>query len=280
MLPVLGAAIHSSSELPLGAYTYSRYAHLALHRMLLVLVASEVLWYSVLGYHLHHSTWCTEHPYATHSLPESVHMLVCLGSHYLYISFSQLLIRMHTMYDVYNAAPACIIYSYSCPPQRVYIRPPLSWSVLYSTASPLLLCVCVSTYLYPYIVWAPVYYTVHAPYHTHGILPHLTRHHVRYKYTQYTYQYIHNMPPCMSSYHLLLMIPTQWYIITCGTCYMACAITRSIPYMVFCHVSVYRYHIQTHVQIPPQHGIVCCTHTNTISQMYPQIHRYHGSRDP
>ena len=33
---------------------------------------------------IHHSTWCTEHPYPTHSLSESVDMLVCLGSHYLY----------------------------------------------------------------------------------------------------------------------------------------------------------------------------------------------------
>ena len=254
MLPVLGAAIHSSSELPLGAYTYSRYAHLALHRMLLVLVASEVLWYSVLGYHLHHSTWCTEHPYATHSLPESVHMLVCLGSHYLYISFSQLLIRMHTMYDVYNAAPACIIYSYSYPPQRVYIRPPLSWSVLYSTASlsssP---CMC-TTYLYTYYVCAPVYYTVHAPYHYVVLcrILHVTTCAPKYTYTIHISTSITYHLVC---HHLIsiLMIHVYHHLryLLHGICHSTlCSIYATLPRIQHSQIPCYGMSIWT--SIPPQ----------------------------
>ena len=50
---------------------------------------------------------------------------------------SLLLIRMHTMYDVYNATPACIIYSYYCPCSVcTYVHPCLA-------PAPLLLCVCV-----------------------------------------------------------------------------------------------------------------------------------------
>ena len=77
----------------------------------------------------------TEHPYPTHSLPESVDMLVCFGciisipmpiapSTYAYL-----------WYDVYNAAPACITYSYSCPSSCV-LRPPCL------AHAPFLLCVC------------------------------------------------------------------------------------------------------------------------------------------
>lgn len=44
---------HSLSEIPVGGYTHSRYASLAVGRLVLVLLSAELLWYGVLtGYYL------------------------------------------------------------------------------------------------------------------------------------------------------------------------------------------------------------------------------------
>ena len=138
----------------------------------------------------------TEHPNATHSLPESVHMLVCSGISLSLYMCSLLLIRMH-IHDVYNAAPACIIYSYSCPSLCIHTYTLLLRT--YSTTRSSSLCMCT------HILLLLVYYTVHAPYHHYVVLCHIL--HIsmcapKYIHT-YTY-YRHNMSSDMSSYHLII----------------------------------------------------------------------------
>ena len=80
-------------------------------------------------------------------------------------------------YDVYNAAAHLhrILILLSSHSVCTYVHPYLAPRI---RAFPSL-CMCTThTYTHTYVC-APVYYTVHAPYHIHGTLPHLTRHHVR-----------------------------------------------------------------------------------------------------
>ena len=130
------------------------------------------------------------------------------------------------MYDIYNAAPACIIYSYSCPYSVcTYVHPCLA-------PAPPSLCVCV-----PHI---PIH--IHSmctcvPYSTRSV-PHHTVPQYWYSATPLTHLHVrsqvhlfptpisakHNMPLCMSSSHPLHIRYTS------GTGYMAYAITRSVAY--------------------------------------------------
>lgn len=41
--------MHTLSELPIGGYTYSRYAVLAIARVVSVMIASDLLWYQVVA---------------------------------------------------------------------------------------------------------------------------------------------------------------------------------------------------------------------------------------
>ena len=150
---------------------------------------------------------------------------------------SLLLIRMHTyMYDVYNATPACITYSYYCPCSVcTYVHPCLA-------PAPLLLCVCVPhipIHIPMYVHLCTIQYTLRTtPYCTTVlVLCHL---HIYMCVPKYTYS-IHISTSitcyCMSSSHPLHIRYTS------GTCYMAYAITRSVAYMLLCHVSsTPRYH--------------------------------------
>ena len=103
-------------------------------------------------------------------------------------------------------------------------------------------------------------------------------------YSQYL-TYIHSHCTHYSTHtstpHLHIMISTQWYIITCGICYMACAITRSVAYMLLCHISVCTdIRIQPYVQTPPLHGMVCCIHTTPVCRYtHTHIHRYPDTYD-
>ena len=105
------------------------------------------------------------------------------------------------IHDVYNAAPACIIYSYSCPSLCIPTYTLLLRT--YGTTRSPSLCMCIYTYLS-----SLVYYTVHAPYH-----------HCGYSAASYTSPcalpsipsipysllvYRHNMSYDMSSYHLII----------------------------------------------------------------------------
>ena len=86
---------------------------------------------------------------------------------------SLLLIRMHTMYDVYNATPACIIYSYYCPYSVcTYVHPCLA-------PAPLLLCVCyhIPIHIPMYVHLCTIQYTLRTT--IYGTLPPLTHLHVR-----------------------------------------------------------------------------------------------------
>ena len=150
---------------------------------------------------------------------------------------SLLLIRMHTyMYDVYNATPACITYSYYCPCSVcTYVHPCLA-------PAPLLLFVCVPhipIHIPMYVHLCTIQYTLRTtPYCTTVlVLCHL---HIYMCVPKYTYS-IHISTSitcyCMSSSHPLHIRYTS------GTCYMAYAITRSVAYMLLCHVSsTPRYH--------------------------------------
>ena len=160
------------------------------------------------------------------------------------------------LYDVYNATPACIIYSYSCPliacvhTSTLVLLPRLSFSVY------------VTTYLYTYYVCALVYYTVHAPYH-----------HIWYSATSYTSTCallsIHIHTSTYITYHLVChhLISSSYYT-TSGICYMACAIPRSVAYVLLCHVSsIPRYHVMECPYGHPYHHRI---------STYPHIHRIHG----
>ena len=103
----------------------------------------------------------------------------------------------YALCDVYNAAPACIIYSYSCPSLCIHTYTLLLRT--YSTTRSSSLCMCT------HILLLLVYYTVHAPYHHYVVLCHVL--HIsmcapKYIHT-YTY-YRHNMSSDMSSYHLII----------------------------------------------------------------------------
>ena len=65
LLPILALLIHVLAELPVGAITYSRYAMLAVGRMLHVLLVTEILWVSVLASHPH--SGCMDVPGVTAS---------------------------------------------------------------------------------------------------------------------------------------------------------------------------------------------------------------------
>ena len=125
-----------------------------------------------------HST-LGEHPYPTHSLPESVDMLVCLGC-IISIPITHICTYVCILwYDVYNAAARLhrILILLSSHSVCTYVHPYLAPRI---RAFPSL-CMCTThTYTHTYVC-ASVYYTVHAPYHIHGTLPPLTRLHVRSK---------------------------------------------------------------------------------------------------
>ena len=128
-----------------------------------------------------HST-LGEHPYPTHSLPESVDMLVCLGC-IISIPITHICTYVCILwYDVYNAAARLHRILILLSPHSVctYVHPYLAPRVRASS----FLCMCTThTYTHTYVC-ASVYYTVHAPYHhilyhSIGTLPPLTHLHVR-----------------------------------------------------------------------------------------------------
>ena len=46
---VIGTLMHTLSELPIGGYTYSRYAVLAIARVVSIMIASDLMWYQVVA---------------------------------------------------------------------------------------------------------------------------------------------------------------------------------------------------------------------------------------
>ena len=98
---------------------------------------------------IHHSTWCTEHPYPTHSLSESVDMLVCLGSHYLYTyAHCSLSVCIHTCMTSIMLRPLASHTHTTVPVACVHtstlvLLPRLSFSLyVYHTYLYTYLCMC------------------------------------------------------------------------------------------------------------------------------------------
>ena len=121
-----------------------------------------------------HST-LGEHPYPSHSLPESVDMLVCWVALSLYLCSPICLSVCILWYDVYNAALACIVYSYSCP--LIACVHTSTLILLHVFAPSPSLCMLPHTYTHTmYVHLCTIQYTLHT---IHGILPPLTRIHVR-----------------------------------------------------------------------------------------------------
>ena len=178
------------------------------------------------------------------------------------LMFSYLSIRMHT--TVWRlqcyARLHHILILLSSHSVCTYVHPCLAY-VLYSTTR-LSFSVYVTTYLYTYYVCALVYYTVHAPYH-----------HIWYSATSYTSTCallsIHIHTSTYITYHLVChhLISSSYYT-TSGICYMACAIPRSVAYVLLCHVSsIPRYHVMECPYGHPYHHRI---------STYPHIHRIHG----
>ena len=147
----------------------------------------------------------TEHPYPTHSLPESVDMLVCWVTLSLYI-----LLPSVYPYAYYGMTSTMLhsLASHTHTPvlsQRAYIRPPLSCS----TYSRFLLSVYVTTYLYTYLCMCTcvLYSTRSIPYMVFCHLLHVST----CAQTSYPYTPVHRQV-----YHIIWCIATQ-YLVTIET---------------------------------------------------------------
>ena len=145
--------------------------------------------------------------------------------------------------------------------QRVYIRPPLSCVRTIQYYAPLLLCVCYHIPIHILCMCTCVLYS------TRSVPPYMVLCHLLHiymcapKYT-YTYQYY-------ITYHLVChhLISSSYYT-TSGICCMACAIPRSVAYVLLCHVSsIPRYHVMECPYGHPYHHRI---------STYPHIHRIHG----
>ena len=119
-------------------------------------VAVSVTWKSTLsttsclcGYLYTHPMDATEHPYPTHSLSESVDMLVCLGSHYLYTyAHCSLSVCIHTCMTSIMLRPLASHTHTTVPVACVHtstlvLLPRLSFSLyVYHTYLYTYLCMC------------------------------------------------------------------------------------------------------------------------------------------
>ena len=153
-------------------------------------------------------------------------MLVCLVALSLYLCSPICLYVCILLYDVYNATPACIIYSYSCPLIACVHTSTLVLRTYYTVlrASPSL-CMLPHTYTHTmYVHLCTIQYTLHT---IHGILPPLTRIHVRsisISYTPVHRQVYHIIEWSIHRIHLLNALVNM-----CGVCY----ISRKHPHRLY-----------------------------------------------